>query len=205
MAEASHQSKDGKRWALTRSLDLFPIRKTTAGYSTSHLTADSRAALNVALLAFPQGMAYAVIAGLPLSYGLFGSAVASIVGMLFAGSRFIVLGPTNATSVMVMSSFAAIGLSGESAVEHLSLLLVMVGLLLVIGAYLRIATLIQYISRSVITGYITAAAALIIANQIKKALGFEFSADAPATTFFEVANHTLWAWEARIFQLLSSV
>ncbi|MCH2387680.1 MAG: SulP family inorganic anion transporter [Opitutales bacterium] len=190
MAEASHQSKDGKRWALTRSLDLFPIRKTTAGYSTSHLTADSRAALNVALLAFPQGMAYAVIAGLPLSYGLFGSAVASIVGMLFAGSRFIVLGPTNATSVMVMSSFAAIGLSGESAVEHLSLLLVMVGLLLVIGAYLRIATLIQYISRSVITGYITAAAALIIANQIKKALGFEFSADAPATTFFEVANHT---------------
>ena len=79
-------------------------------------------------------MAYAVIAGLPLSYGLFGSAVASIVGMFFAGSRFIVLGPTNATSVMVMSSFAAIGLSGESAIEHLSLLLVMVGLLLVIGA-----------------------------------------------------------------------
>ena len=67
----------------------------------------------------------------------------------------------------------------------------MVGLLLVIGAYLRIATLIQYISRSVITGYITAAAALIIANQIKKALGFEFTADEPATTFFEVANQTL--------------
>ena len=191
MAEASPQSKNGKRWALTRSLDLLPLRKTTAGYSPSHLTADSRAALNVALLAFPQGMAYAVIAGLPLSYGLFGSAVASIVGMLFAGSRFIVLGPTNATSVMVMSSFAAIGLSGESAIEHLSLLLVMVGLLLVIGAYLRIATLIQYISRSVITGYITAAAALIIANQIKKALGFEFTADEPATTFFEVANQTL--------------
>ena len=159
MAEASPQSKNGKRWALTRSLDLLPLRKTTAGYSPSHLTADSRAALNVALLAFPPGMAYAVIAGLPLSYGLFGSAVASIVRMLFAGSRFIVLGPTNATSVMVMSSFAA-RLSGE-AQSSTSLLLVMVGLLLVIGAYLRIATVIQYISRSVITGYITAAAALI--------------------------------------------
>ena len=191
MSEASPQSKNGKKWVLTRSLDLFPLRKTTAGYCASHLTADSRAALNVALLAFPQGMAYAVIAGLPLSYGLFGSAVASIVGMFFAGSRFIVLGPTNATSVMVMSSFAAIGLSGEGAIEHLSLLLVMVGLLLVIGAYLRIATLIQYISRSVITGYITAAAALIIANQIKTALGFEFTSDAPATTFFEVAAQTL--------------
>lgn len=191
MAEASPQSKNGKRWMLTRSLDLFPLRKTAAGYSASRLTADSRAALNVSLLAFPQGMAYAVIAGLPLSYGLFGSAVASIVGMFFAGSRFIVLGPTNATSVMVMSSFAAIGLSGDTAIEYLSLLLVMVGLLLVIGAYLRIATLIQYISRSVITGYITAAAALIIANQVKKALGFEFSATAPATTFFEVASQTI--------------
>lgn len=176
---------------LTRSLDLFPLRKTAAGYSASRLTADSRAALNVSLLAFPQGMAYAVIAGLPLSYGLFGSAVASIVGMFFAGSRFIVLGPTNATSVMVMSSFAAIGLSGDTAIEYLSLLLVMVGLFLVIGAYLRIATLIQYISRSVITGYITAAAALIIANQVKKALGFEFSSTAPATTFFEVASQTI--------------
>lgn len=176
---------------LTRSLDLFPLRKTAAGYSASRLTADSRAAINVSLLAFPQGMAYAVIAGLPLSYGLFGSAVASIVGMFFAGSRFIVLGPTNATSVMVMSSFAAIGLSGDTAIEYLSLLLVMVGLFLVIGAYLRIATLIQYISRSVITGYITAAAALIIANQVKKALGFEFSSTAPATTFFEVASQTI--------------
>lgn len=135
-------------------------------------------------------MAYAVIAGLPLSYGLFGSAVASIVGMFFADSKFIVLGPTNATSVMVLSSFAAIGIAGNQAVAYLPLLLLMVGAILVAGAYLGVANLIQYISRTVITGYITAAAALIIANQIKKALGFELGEGVQATTFFEVVGAT---------------
>ncbi len=190
MAAASSQPSHAKRRAFTRSLDLFPLRHTVANYSSSKFSGDARAAVNVALLAFPQGMAYAVIAGLPLSYGLVGSAIASIVGMYFAGSKFIVLGPTNATSVMVMSAFAAIGIADEQVLEYVSLLLVMVGFFLAVGAYLGVATLIQYISRSVITGYITAAAALIIANQVKKMLGFEFSGTQSATTFFDIASAT---------------
>lgn len=190
MALASSKESKSKTRDFVRKLDLFPLRKTAAGYSLNHFSGDTRAALNVALLAFPQGMAYAVIAGLPLSYGLFGSAIASIVGMYFAGSRFIVLGPTNATSVMVMSSFAAIGIAGDQAVQYISLLLIIVGVILVLGAYLGIATLIQFVSRTVITGYITAAAALIIANQIKKALGFEFAEGISATTFFDVISAT---------------
>ena len=172
------------------SLDLFPLRHTLRGYNSSFLAGDARAALNVALLAFPQGMAYAVIAGLPLSYGIFGSAIASIVGMFFAGSKFIVLGPTNATSVMVLSSFAALGIAGAQATQYVAPLLILVGLILVIGAYLRVATLIQYISRTVITGYITAASSLIIANQIKKTLGFEFGEDEKASTFISVIKYT---------------
>ncbi len=190
MALASSHTPKQTKTRFTRSLNLFPLRQTAAGYDRQAFGGDTRAALNVALLAFPQGMAYAVIAGLPLSYGLFGSAIASIVGMYFAGSKFIVLGPTNATSVMVMSSFAALGIAGDQAVAYLPLLLVMVGGFLVVGAYLGVATLIQYISRSVITGYITAAAALIIANQIKKTLGFELGSNQSATTFFEVVGAT---------------
>jgi len=188
MATASQNERKSR--SFTQKLDLFPLQRTAAGYNRDLFSGDLRAALNVALLAFPQGMAYAVIAGLPLSYGLFGSAIASIVGMFFADSRFIVLGPTNATSVMVLSSFAAIGIAGDLAVVYLPLLLLMVGVILIAGAYLGVATLIQYISRTVITGYITAAAALIIANQIKKALGFEFAEGVQATTFFEVVGTT---------------
>lgn len=192
MADASSTANQTSRQrSAAIRLDLFPLRKTTAGYSRRHFSGDTRAAFNVALLAFPQGMAYAVIAGLPLSYGLFGSVIASIVGMYFAGSKFIVLGPTNATSVMVMSSFAALGFAGPQAVAYISILLLLVGVILVAGAYLGVATLIQYISRTVISGYITAAAALIIANQIKKTLGFEFSPGERASTFIDVIATTI--------------
>lgn len=195
MADSTSSTKPSALDALKNiagGLQLFPLKQTAKDYSGAKFGADIRAAFNVALLAFPQGMAYAAIAGLPLRYGIIGSVIASIVGMFFAGSKFIVLGPTNATSVMVLSSFAALGLGGELALPYVATLIFLVGLILVIGAYLRIASLIQYISRTVITGYITAAAALIIANQIRKTLGFDFTAEEKlkASTFIDTVKYT---------------
>lgn len=193
-SQASHttDSKPAKKRSL--GLDLFPLRKTAAGYNKVAFSGDLRAAFNVALLAFPQGMAYAAIAGLPLRYGIFGSVVATVIGAFFAGSKYITLGPTNATSVMVLSSFTALGIvSEQEAVSNIPLLLLLVGIVLVIGAIVRVASLIQYVSRTVITGYITAAASLIIANQLRKTLGFDFTPDekAAASTFFQVIELTL--------------
>ena len=93
-----------------RTIDPFPVWNVVRSYRPSQARSDLVASLNVALLAFPQGMAYAMIAGLPIEYGLFGSAIATIVGPLFSGSRFIVLGPTNATSVLLFSTFLALGI-----------------------------------------------------------------------------------------------
>ncbi|MDQ8186523.1 SulP family inorganic anion transporter [Pelagicoccus sp. SDUM812002] len=186
------QSKPAKKRRI--GIDLFPLRKTAAGYNGKAFSGDFRAALNVALLAFPQGMAYAAIAGLPLRYGIFGSVVATIIGAFFAGSKYITLGPTNATSVMVLSSFTVLGIvSEQEAVSNLPLLVLLVGIVLVIGSLLRVASLIQYVSRTVITGYITAAASLIIANQLRKTLGFDFTAEekAEASTFFQVVDLTI--------------
>lgn len=170
-------------------LDLLPIHRTLHQYNRTLFKADVLAGLNVALLAFPQGMAYALIAGLPLHYGIFGSAIAAIVGPIFSKSSFVVMGPTNTPSVILMSTFAAMGLSQAEQLPLLSLLLLMIGVLLVIGAYLQIANLTQYISRSVLMGYITAAATLIIANQIQNLLGFNFPEN--ASTFLEVCRFTL--------------
>ncbi len=155
-------------------LEFFPIRKSLTGYRgdfKNHLLGDVRAGTNVALLAFPQGMAYALIAGLPIQYGIYGSAIAAMVAPIFAKSHFITLGPTNATSVMLLSAFASLGIVGQEMLGLVPLLILMVGLFIVIGAYFKVANFVQYISRSVITGYITAAALLIIANQVPKALG----------------------------------
>ena len=167
-------------------LDFFPLRKSLAGYQRDfkgHLSGDTRAGVNVALLAFPQGMAYALIAGLPIEYGIYGSAVAAMVAPIFAKSHYITLGPTNATSVMLLSAFASLGIAGPQMLSLVPLLILMVGLFVVIGAYFKVANFVQYISRSVITGYITAAALLIIANQLPKALGL--SLPRKGATFYD--------------------
>ncbi len=170
-----------------RSIDLFPIWKVLTQYNQLRFNSDIRAGLNVALLAFPQGMAYAMIAGLPIQYGIFCSAIATIIGPLFAGSRFIMLGPTNATSVLLFSTFLALGVSDAQKLILLPILLFLVATFQIIGSYLNVASLIQYVSRSVIVGYITAAALLIMASQIQHTLGFRISG---ASTFFSVIQKT---------------
>ncbi|MEE4639202.1 MAG: SulP family inorganic anion transporter, partial [Wenzhouxiangella sp.] len=85
-------------------LHPFPLLDTLRTYTWRKAIADIRAGTNVALLDFPQGMAYALIAGLPVQMGLFCSALSSITGPLTASSRFVMLGPTNATAVMLLST-----------------------------------------------------------------------------------------------------
>jgi len=169
-------------WWKSRHLDLFPLRHTLKNYSWSKARSDLRAALNVALLDFPQGMAYALIAGLPVQIGIFCSALASITGPFFASSRFVMLGPTNATAVMLLSAFLTLGYDMQQSVAALPMLLVMVGLFMVVGAFLRVASITQYISRTVVIGYISAAACLIIVNQLKTVFGLHV---ARAGTFAE--------------------
>lgn len=162
-------------WADLRSshagaaLDPLPIRRAVRGYGKLTFLADLRAALNVALLAVPQGMAYAVIAGLPLHFGITCSAIACLVAPLLSGSRLTILGPTNATAFLIFSYFAAY--PQLDRVAQAPYLVFLTGALLVLGAYFRVADLAQYISRTVIVAYVTGAAVLIMVNQLPSVLG----------------------------------
>lgn len=188
--------REAKSLLLDNSLDPMPMRDDLERYSSRRFRADLRAGINVALLAFPQGMAYSVIAGLPIYYGITCSAVATIVAPLLMGSRHTVVGPTNATAFMIFSFFASYPSLLAMQVELMPLLVFLVGLILVVGAYLRLADLIQYISRSVVVGYITGAAVLIIANQFRHILGIDFAASAEheavsPRSFFSVVYETV--------------
>ncbi|MFP6902005.1 MAG: SulP family inorganic anion transporter [Opitutales bacterium] len=179
-------------------VEPFPFLKVLRAYACSTFRADFKAGLNVALLAFPQGMAYALIAGLPIEYGIYGSALAAIFGSFFAGSRFIMLGPTNATAVILLGTFASIGMVNSdgmlssTALDLLPSVLVLSGIILLVASVLRVAGMVQFVSRTVITGYVTAAAILILANQAKNLLGVTF--DGPgetAMTAFDVVRLTI--------------
>jgi len=171
-----------------QEIDWFPLKKTLKGYNLQKAKADLKAGLNVALLDFPQGMAYAMIAGFPVQFGIYSSAISSITGPLFASSRFLMLGPTNATSVLLLSSFLTLNVPDEQKLLVLPLLVLMVGVIMIVGSFLRAAFFVRYISRSVITGYITAAAVLIIVNQLKHVLGLDIPR---ASTFFDVLQLTM--------------
>ncbi len=160
-----------RRWIKSHGSDIFPLLRTIREYSPQKFVADIRAALNVALLDFPQGMAYALLAGLPVQIGVFCSSLASITGPFFASSRFVMLGPTNATAVMLLSAFLTLGYTMEQSVVALPVLVLMVGCFMIIGSFFKVAGITQYISRAVVVGYITAAACLIIVNQLKTVCG----------------------------------
>lgn len=183
----------------------FPILHVFSNYTMKVMGADCKSALNVALLAIPQGMAYALIAGLPIQYGLLGSSVAALFGSLFSNSRFITLGPTNATSVLLFGVFASLGLinqegmGSEKAIEVLPWILFFAGFFLIVAAILRISFMIQFVSRTVITAYVTAAAALIIANQTKHIFGLELDSSDPVATFWQIVYAT-----ARVFNEFSA-
>lgn len=78
-----------------------------AGYRRSDLLADVGAALVVTVLCIPQGIASALIAGLPPAMGLQGAALPAVVASLFRSSRHLISGPTNAVSLLVGSAMAA--------------------------------------------------------------------------------------------------
>ena len=158
---------------------------------------DLQAGVNVALLAIPQGMAYALVAGLPIHFGLLGSAIAALMGGIFGGGRFITLGPTNATAVLLFGAFASMGFIGpdgmadESALLLLPVILLTAGAFLVIASLLRISFIVQFVSRTVITAYVSAAACLIIANQSRHVLGIAYTEDVPPSTFLGIVRFLL--------------
>ncbi len=159
-------------------------------YRSGYFTGDITAALNVSLLAFPQGIAYAIIAGVPLAYGLFGSIIAALVGGFFGRSAFVALGPTNATAVLLLSALAVFPTTAEKLVA-LPIIVILSGIFLIVGAHIRLSGFIRFVSRTVITGYITAAAALIILNQLRTAFGIRLGEGEIASTFFKALYFSL--------------
>lgn len=168
-------TEPAKRPSRLRALARIPLVRNLRGYRRRDLGRDAKAGINVALLDFPQGMAYAMIAGLPVQFGIFSSAIGSITGPLFASSRYLMLGPTNASAVLLLSGFLAAGIPAEQRLSVLPLLLLMIAVMMFVGALLKAEIIINYVSRSVVAGYITAAALLIIMNQVKYILGMEVS------------------------------
>ncbi|WP_319824940.1 SulP family inorganic anion transporter [Thalassovita sp.] len=143
-----------------------------ARVSPASLRADAFAGLTGATLALPQGVAFAAIAGLPPEYGFYTAMVTPVVAALTGSSWHAVSGPATAISVLVFGSLS--GLYAPGSPEFISaaiLLSLLVGVIQLALGLARLGALVDFVSHSVMIGFVTGAAILIALSQIDKVLG----------------------------------
>ena len=165
------------RPSLRDTLDrIVPAIGSLRRYRSADARADLVAGLTVAAVAVPQAMAYAMVAGLPVEYGLYTAIVMTAVGALFDSSRQLINGPTNAISIAVLSAIAPI--EPDQKAQAAILLALMVGSIQLGITLFRLGDLTRYISHSVIVGFTLGAGTLLVLDQVKNLLGMKSVGDA---------------------------
>ena len=158
-------------------MSIFPALKWLKTYHPTHFKADVVAALIVLAMLVPQGMAYAMLAGLPPVMGIYASILPMIIYAFTGSSTTLSIGPVAIISMMVFSALQPLFAVGSTAyIEAACLLAIMVGIISLILGLFRFGFLIQLISHPVIKSFIIASALLIALGQ------FKFLLDIPLQT-----------------------
>jgi len=155
-------------------LKVIPALEWLQNYKRENLKGDFAAGLIVAIMLVPQGMAYAMIAGLPPVVGLYASTFPLITYVLFGSSRQLAVGPVAMMSLLVfagVSSFAEPG--SEKYVSLVLLLSLMVGVMQLCMGLIRSGFIVNFISHAVISGFTSAAAMIIILSQLHHLFGIK--------------------------------
>ncbi|QBA64800.1 SulP family inorganic anion transporter [Muriicola soli] len=153
-------------------LNIFPFIGWLRTYKWSFLPKDFMAGLTVAIVLIPQGLAYALIAGLPAVYGLYASMVPLLIYTFFGTSRSLGVGPVAMDSLLVAAGLGAIASVGpENYIAMAVLLAFMVGFIQLFLGLLRMGFLVNFLSKPVISGFTSGAALIIMLSQLKYLLG----------------------------------
>ncbi len=136
--------------------------------------ADAYAGLTGATIVLPQGVAFAAIAGLPPEYGFYTAMVTPIVAALLGSSWHTVSGPTTAISALVFGALSGLyPVGSQEFLQAAVTLALFVGLIQMMLGLARLGTLVNYVSHSVMTGFIAGAALLIALSQVRHMLGLD--------------------------------
>ena len=139
-------------------------------YLKNTLRFDLAAGLTVAMIAIPQTMAYAIIAGVNPIYGLYSATLPAIIGSLFGSSSFLITGASNASALAVASILAVFSQS-PNFLHYVFALSIASGIIKLILGLLKQGKIIRFISNSVLTGFLTGVGILIVLNQVANLLG----------------------------------
>jgi len=153
---------------------FVPILQWGQTYDRQAFASDSMAGLIVAIMLVPQGMAYALLAGLPAEVGLYASILPLIFYGLLGSSRALAVGPVAIVSLMVASTLGEIAEQGSAGYLAGAVMLAFLSGAILFGMGLaRVGFLVNFLSHPVISGFSSAAALIIGFSQLKHLLGFE--------------------------------
>lgn len=162
----------------------FPFVDWLLHYQLNDLVGDIMAGVIVAIMLVPQGMAYALLAGLPAQVGLYASILPLVLYALMGTSRALAVGPVAMVSLLVATGVGQMAEPGTPAYLSLALTLaLLVGVLQTLMGLIRIGFLVNFLSHAVISGFTSAAALVIGFSQLKHLLGISLPRTA---SFFEL-------------------
>lgn len=154
----------------------LPFMEWLVNYDRRNLRGDVTAGLTTAVMLIPQGMAYAMLAGLPPIHGLYASIVPIAIYALLGTSRQLAVGPVAMVSLLVATGVGAIAGSGtELFIAYSILLALMVGVMQLVMGIARLGFLVNFLSHPVISGFTSAAAIIIGLSQLKHLLGVKLA------------------------------
>jgi SulP family sulfate permease len=155
---------------------IIPALEWLRNYQRKDLKGDLTAGLIVAIMLVPQGMAYAMLAGLPPVVGLYASTLPLIVYVLFGSSRQLAVGPVAMMSLLVFAGVSPLAPPGSEKYISLVLLLsLMVGVFQFCLGLFRAGFIVNFLSHAVISGFTSAAAILILLSQLHHLFGIPSS------------------------------
>ncbi len=154
---------------------LIPILEWLPNYNTSRFRGDFIAGITVAIILIPQGIAYALIAGLPPIYGLYCALVPQVIYAIFGSSRQVAIGPVAMDSLIVATGVSTLALTGSDSYIAIAILLAfVVGAIQFLLGVFRLGFVVNFLSKPVITGFASAVALTIGINQFRNLLGVDF-------------------------------
>ena len=154
--------------------DILPGSEWLTDYKKSQFKGDLWSGITVGIMLVPQGMAYAMIAGLPPIYGLYAAFIPQIVYSFLGTSRQLSVAPVAMISLLIAAGISEFANQGSEAYLRLAILLAMiVGILQLLFGLSKMGFLVNFLSQPVISGYTSSAAIIIGLSQLKHLLGVD--------------------------------
>lgn len=176
--------------------NYFPGLIWLQGYNRDVFKSDLASGIAIAIMLIPQGMGYAMVAGLPPEYGLYACIFPPIIYALLGTSNKISIGPVALDSILIITSLRVFAEPGSDHYIELAIILtLMVGVIQGLFGLIRFGFIANFLSYPVIVGYTSAAALIIMSSQFEGMLGVDVAGGNIFELVFQLFQQVLqWNW-----------